>query len=209
MANETQLAVILHADVVRSTGLVRADERLAHERIQATFRAFSELIAKHRGVPHEVRGDALVAEFSRPSDAVLAALEFQDANAKRNRALPDALQPFVRIGIAIGEVVIADGTVTGTGVVLVQRLEQVAPSGRICVSAAIREALAGRVGVRFEELGLQQLKGFDAPQSICLIDAAGEQEEPFEQSSAEYSPTARPGVAVLPFESRSAEAEQA
>ena len=73
------LAVILHADVVESTALVRLYETLAQERFQDAFRRFSEAISKHNGVAHEIRGDALVAEFAKASDAVSASLEFQSA----------------------------------------------------------------------------------------------------------------------------------
>ena len=41
------LAVILHADIAESTVLVQQDERLAHERIQSTFKVFSETIDKY------------------------------------------------------------------------------------------------------------------------------------------------------------------
>ena len=63
-----KLAVILHADVVDSTSLVQKNETLAHERIQDTFQRFSETISAYNGVAHEIRGDALVAEFDRASD---------------------------------------------------------------------------------------------------------------------------------------------
>ena len=67
-----KLAVILHADVVGSTLLVQQDETLAHERIQNTFQRFSETIKSYQGIAHELRGDALVAECQRASDAVAA-----------------------------------------------------------------------------------------------------------------------------------------
>ena len=117
-----KLAVLLHADVVDSTTLVRLDETLAHERIRDAFRRFSDTIVTHNGLAHEIRGDALVAEFSRASDAVSAALEFQATNAAHNERIPDEVVPLVRVGIAMGEVVIADNTVTGEGIVLAQRL---------------------------------------------------------------------------------------
>ena len=116
-----KLAVLLHADVVGSTSLVQINETVAHERIQHTFRRFSATIGNHDGIAHEIRGDALVAEFARVSDAVSASLAFQATNATHNEQLPDDLQPVLRIGIAMGEVVIADNTVTGEGVVLVIR----------------------------------------------------------------------------------------
>ena len=113
-----RLAVLLHADVVGSTSLVRLDGALAHERMQSVFHRFSETISTHGGTAHEIRGDALVAEFSKVSDAVRAALAFQAANATHNKGLSDAICPEIRIGIAMGEVIVADNTVTGEGVVL-------------------------------------------------------------------------------------------
>jgi class 3 adenylate cyclase len=52
--------------------LVQLNETLAHQRIQGAFRRFSKVITSHDGVAHEIRGDALVAEFARVSDAVAA-----------------------------------------------------------------------------------------------------------------------------------------
>jgi adenylate cyclase len=125
----SKLAVILHADIAGSTALVQKDEQLAHERIQDAFQRFSRNIENYLGVVHELRGDALLAEFERASDAVAAALAFQADQAYNNSRLTDDLQPTVRVGIALGEVVIADNTVTGAGVVLAQRVEQLADAG--------------------------------------------------------------------------------
>ncbi len=110
-----------------------------------------------------MRGDALVAEFARASDAVLAALSFQKANAEHNRALSDDIQPELRIGISLGEVVVADGTLTGPDVVLAQRLEQMASPGRVCLSAAVQQAVPARLPIDYEELGEQSFKGFPKP----------------------------------------------
>lgn len=43
-----KLAVILHADIASSTALVQRDEHLAHDRIQDTFRRFSDFIAQYQ-----------------------------------------------------------------------------------------------------------------------------------------------------------------
>ncbi len=102
-----KLAVILHADVVGSTALVQKDERLAHQRIKAAFSNFSKTIDSYGGIAREIRGDALLAEFERASDAVAATLAFQADQAYNNSRLPDDLQPTVRVGISFGEVVIA------------------------------------------------------------------------------------------------------
>lgn len=170
MATRTKLAVILHADVVGSTRLVQLDERVAHERIQAMFRRFSETVGAYSGTTHEIRGDALVAEFERATDAVSAALSFQETNRKTNEAPNDDILPEMRVGIALGEVVIADRTLTGAGVVLAQRLEQLAQPGGVCVSAAIREAMPARLPFQIDPLPEQQLKGFEEPIRAFFVE---------------------------------------
>ena len=164
-----KLAVILHADVVGSTLLVQQNETLAHERIQNTFQRFSETIKSYEGIAHELRGDALVAEFERASDAVAAALACQLANKRVNQTLNDDIRPRVRIGISLGEVVIADNTITGAGVVLAQRLEQLAEPDGVCIQGAAYETVPQRLPFEFKSLGEQRVKGFDDPVRVYAV----------------------------------------
>jgi len=171
----SRFAVILHADVAGSTALVQRDEQLAHERIQDTFRQLSDGIENHRGRVRELRGDALLAEFERPSDAVKAALAFQASHANYNRQLNDDIRPTARVGIAMGEVIIADNTVTGAGVVLAQRVEQLSKPGGVCVTAAIHEGLPKRLPFNQTDMGEQQVKGFEEPVRVYGVELrAGE-----------------------------------
>ena len=73
------------------------------------------------------------------------------------------------IGVALGEVIIADNTITGEGVVLAQRLEQLAESGGVCITPAIREALPKRLPFDLENLGERELKGFDEPVGVYRV----------------------------------------
>jgi class 3 adenylate cyclase len=102
-----KLVVILHTDIASSTELVQQDKELAHERIQKTFQRFSATIKIYRGHVLELRGDALLAEFERASDAITAALTFQADHTSYLSQLRDGLLPTVRVGITVGEVVIA------------------------------------------------------------------------------------------------------
>ncbi|MDH3763121.1 MAG: adenylate/guanylate cyclase domain-containing protein, partial [Gammaproteobacteria bacterium] len=158
-----KLAVILHADIVDSTALVQRNETVAHECIQATFHSLSKTISAYGGVTQEIRGDALVAEFSRASDAVSAALKFQLDSSEIKLKQRDEIKPKIRMGISLGEVVIADGTVTGAGVVLAQRLEQLAEPGGVVVQGSVSETVPVRMPFVFESLGETLLKGFDNP----------------------------------------------
>jgi len=164
-----KLVVILHADVAGSTSLVHQDEHLAHERIHATFRRFSDTITRFHGRVRELRGDALLVEFERASDAAAAALVFQAEQAEQNARLDDVIRPTVRVGIALGEVVVADRTVTGAGVVLAQRMEQLAPPGGVCTTGAIQEALPQRMPFEGESLGEHEVKGFDKPVHVYTV----------------------------------------
>ena len=211
MAIETKLAVILHADVVGSTQLVQRNESLAHERIRSTFQHLSALVVAQSGCAHEIRGDALVAEFRRPSDAVSAAMDFQREHAESLEGMTDDLRPVVRIGIAMGEVVVADNTITGVGVVLAQRLEQQAAPGGVCISAAVREAVPGRLSFDYENLGEHVLKGFEDPVRVFGV-IVEETNAPADQGGPDIgagdSVLNGLSIAVLPFENRSNDPEQ-
>ena len=200
--HDRKLAVILHADVVDSTALVRLNESLAHERMQDAFRRLAEVITTHDGIAHEIRGDALVAEFSRASDAVAAAVAFQNANAAHNAGLPDQVQAAVRAGIAMGEVVVADHTLTGEGVVLAQRLEQLAEPGGTCIQGAAYETVPKRLAFEYESLGEQRLKGFEEPVRAYRVvgrDSDSER-EPRSVESEGASVAGLLSLAVLPFD---------
>ncbi len=164
-----KLAVILHADVVGSTTLVQQNETLAHERIQAAFRNLASSIEDYGGITHELRGDALVAEFERASDAVAAALSFQAENAERNATPGDDLRVQVRMGISLGEVVIAGNTITGAGVVLAQRLEQLAEPGGVCIQGAAAETVPQRLPFNYQDLGERPVKGFEQPVRVYAV----------------------------------------
>ena len=202
-----KLAVILHADVVGSTSLVQQNEILAHQRIQTVFHQFSETINSYGGITHELRGDALVAEFNRASDAVPAAIAFQALNEEANNALDDDLRPQLRIGISLGEVVVADNTITGAGVVLAQRLEQLATPGGVVTQGSVSETLPERMPFEFESLGEHVLKGFDQPVRAFIARLQPGKELPAPDvnatplSAETVSPQVpdKPSIVVMPF----------
>ena len=211
-----KLAVILHADIVASTTLVQRNETLAHQRMQEVFHKFAEVITAYGGIAHELRGDALLAEFERASDALAAALAFQFRNGALNATRDDDIRPELRIGISLAEVVIADGTITGAGVVLAQRLEQLAVAGGVVVQGAVAETVPTRMPYDFVSLGEQELKGFEQPVRAFAaslrpgIEMPGVEvkENLLPEASGESRAAQIPSIAVLPFANMSNDPEQ-
>jgi adenylate cyclase len=211
-----KLAVILHADVIGSTSIVQLNESLAHERIQATFQKFSETIKAYGGIARELRGDALVAEFDRASDAVAAALVFQALNGEFNSTLDDDIQPQLRIGISLSEVIIADNTITGAGVVLAQRLEQLAESGGVVVQGSVSETVPARLPFEFHGLGEQTLKGFEQPVRASTVNLVPGREMPDPEPDITHETDnfnerkyrEIPSLAVMPFTNLSNDPDQ-
>jgi TolB-like protein/Tfp pilus assembly protein PilF len=214
MATESKLAVLLHADVVGSTALVQLNEQTAHERIQSAFRAFSGVIEKYSGITRELRGDALVAEFDKASNAVSAALDFQSANTAEEGDGSESGQADLRVGVALGEVVVGDGTVTGPGIVIAQRLEQLASPGGVVIQGAIYEAIPRRLPFEYESMGEQRLKGFEDPIRAFSVTLRPGGELPLPEPAVSTVAThvvhrdLRPSIVVLPFDNMSGDADQ-
>ena len=210
---DRKLAVILHADVVGSTELVQRDETIAHQRIVAAFRSLGAGIEAGGGQVQEIRGDALLAVFSRASDAVSAAMAYQ-RQASSEPFEPEDIRAELRIGIAIGEVVIADATVTGAGVVMAQRLEQLAEAGGVVIQGAVYETLPKNLPLRFDSLGEQHLKGFaETVRAYQVIETgvpitkpAGDRAEPTPHGGVTSE---KPTIAVLPFTNLGGDPDQA
>ena len=184
-------AVILHADIADSNELVQQDKRLAYQRIQDSFGRFSNAIEKYHGQVLEIRGDLLLAEFGHAADAASASLAFQLDQAAYNERLRDDPRPTIRVGIAIGEIIMADNTITGWGVVQAQRVEQLADPGGVYITSAIKQALVDSLPIDFEVLGENTLKKFDYPdtQSVYRIQLTpGESVPPPDESIRREAP---------------------
>jgi TolB-like protein len=209
---KTRLAVLLHADIVDSTALVQLHESLAHQRIQGCFSGFAQMIGAYGGITREQRGDALVAEFERASDAVSAALAFQVEQIGFIATLNDQIRPMLRIGIAMGEVVIAERTITGAGIVMAQRLEQLAEPGGVVIQGAAQETIPRRFPFAYENLGERRLKGFDEAVRAFRVSLRDGDAIPPPETNADNGTVLplpdKPSIAVLPFDNMSGDPEQ-
>jgi adenylate cyclase len=213
MQSSRKLTVILHADIAGSTMLVQQHESIAHARMQDAFQRFASVIEAYNGVALEIRGDALLADFARVSDAVAASITFQQQNQQVNYAIEDDIKPVLRIGISMGEVVVADNTITGEGVVIAQRIEQLAEAGGICIQGTAQDTLLERLPYECSFISEQKLKGLRKPVRYFSVALKPGEAVPKPEPLTDLDPIAADieytsSIAVLPLDNMSGDPDQ-
>lgn len=192
-----RLAAILAADVVGYSRLMAADEAgtlaaLKHHRETI----FDPAVAEHDGRLVKLMGDGALVEFHSVVDAVNCALAIQ-------RAPDPAIRH--RIGINLGDVIADGDDIYGDGVNVAARLEPLADSGGICISAIVNESIGSRVDAAFVDGGEVQVKNLARPIRVwkwspVLDSTTGRSAEPPQPAAI--------SIAVLPFANISGDSEQ-
>ena len=170
---ERRLAAILAADVAGYSRLMTADEEGTHFRLLTDRREVIEpKIREHRGRIVKYTGDGALAEFSSVIDAVRCALEVQQLMLARNAGVSPSRRIEFRMGINLGDVIVAPDDIYGHGVNLAARLEGLAPPGGICISADAWRHVRGAIAAEFVDLGEQRLKNIADPAHVFALSLA-------------------------------------
>lgn len=208
------LAVILHADVAGYSSLMEQDEDLTHHLVTTYFDVLAETIRRYGGSVAEKRGDALLAEFAQPSDALGAALMFQRDIDARNHDIEGDIRPYFRVGINLGEVIADRGTVWGSGVNLSQRVEQLAKPGGVAITDTVYQAVSKTLPITYGDLGEQRSKdtvvhayAASLPQDKQILPS-GDTSRSSPNRSFSDGWTGKPSIAVLPFDNLSGDPDQ-
>ena len=208
---EHRLAAVMAADMVGYSRLMEADERGTLARLRAhRIELIDPAIAKNQGRLIKTTGDGLLVEFHSVADAVRSALEIQERMRRRNADLEDDQRIDFRIGINLGDIIFDDGDIYGDGVNVAARVEQLADVGGICVTAAVRDQVDGRVDVAFEDLGEKLLKNISRPVRIYRVAVAAPDGAAGRRGAgaARQATVVKPTIAVLPFANMSGDPEQ-
>src|SRR5256885_9546951 len=161
---ERRLAAILAADVAGSCRLIGIDEEGTLARLKALRRTlFDPKIAGYHGRIVKNTGDGALAEFASVVDAVRCADEIQRGMAEQNIDVPQVKRIEFRIGIHVGDIIIADDDIFGDGVNIAVRLEGIAEPGGICISDDAHRQVRGKVESTLEDMGAQTLKNIAEP----------------------------------------------
>jgi len=210
---ERRLAAILAADIAGYSRLMGRDEAGTLARLRAHRRELIDpRLDEHKGRIVKTTGDGLLIEFPSVVEAVTCAVAVQRGMTERNIAVPEDQQIVFRVGINLGDIIIADDNdIHGDGVNVAARLEGIAEPGGICVSATVRDHIGDRLDLAFEDMGEQALKNIARPLRVYRIKHATAETTPAATpiaSSAALALPDKPSIAVLPFQNMSGDPEQ-
>ncbi len=158
---ERRFAAILATDVVGYSAHMRKDEESTLARLKVGQDLIAEATAQHHGRVFGAAGDAVLAEFASPVEAVRAAVAIQQAIAAQNNAASEQHQMLFRIGINLGDVMVDGDNLYGDGVNVAARLEGLADPGGIAVAEHVRTYVRNKVDFDFEDLGSHKVKNID------------------------------------------------
>jgi adenylate cyclase len=194
---QRKLAAILVADFVGSTSAMEADEERTVTRVADCLKTIGDIVSRHEGRIFSTAGDAVLAEFSSPVNALRAAMEARGAIA----SMPETSAQDMRFGLHLADVVVLGGDLRGDGVNVAARLQAGAEPGDIHVSGALYDHVRRVSPCVFDQLGEKHFKGVSEPILVYRVGHAVDRYR-FQSAPTRSAPPTkvRPNsVAVTPF----------
>ena len=162
--HERRTATILFADIVSYSQLMGKDETATLHALQAhRFALIDPTIGQFEGRIVKLLGDGILAEFPDVIKAVNCAAAIQKGMIKRNEDVGEDMQIRFRMGINMGEIIVADDDIYGDGVNIASRLQEIAEPECIAISSKVFGLVDGEVDHEFEDIGAHQLKNIERP----------------------------------------------
>jgi adenylate cyclase len=192
VAARRRLAAIVFTDLAGYTSLTHADEAGALRTLEAQDRLVRPLLAAHRGRKVKSMGDGLLVEFANARDAVEFAVNLQRASHDHN-AREGGRPVRIRVGVHIGDVERRGGDILGDAVNIASRIEPLAETGGVALTAQVYDQVHNKVAYQIEKLGPRRLKGVPDPVDVYRV-ALPWMAEPTDAKAALL-----PRVAVLPL----------
>jgi adenylate cyclase len=197
MTEQRRLAAIVSADVAGYSRLMGRDESGTLAALKALRQEVVDpAIARHAGRIVKTTGDGLLLEFPSVVGAVRCVIEFQAAMANHNAEVPQDRRIEFRVGVNIGDIIIEGRDIFGDGVNVAARLQEIAAPGGVCVSESVHQQVRDKLETTFTNLGEQQFKNIARPVRTWWVQGLAAPTA----STAAGERTARPTLAVLPFD---------
>jgi len=189
-----RLSAIMFTDLCGYSRIMGEDEARGMRILARYDEILNSAVTRFGGNIIKRIGDGMLIEFRSAVAAVECAMAIQRDIAEKNGAAAETDQFQVRIGVHLGDVVVADGDILGDGVNVASRIEPLATPGGICISQDIYNQVQNKVEMQVVSLGPQQLKNIQRQVEIYrVIVAAADETAPLEPAPAASSAPGRRG----------------
>ena len=178
---------IMFTDIVGYSAMVGKDENKALSLLDEHNNIIFPIIKSNKGEIIKLIGDAIFARFPSSSCSINAATKIQEKLGERNSVSQKDNKIQIRIGLHEGKVIEKDNDLFGHDVNLCSRIESLAPSGGIAVSARLIDNVGGSNDLYYREMGYIKLKNIIEPQQIYkLYHNANEYDSETDKQLQEY-----------------------
>lgn len=177
-----QLAGIVFTDIVGFTEMMGEDENRTRAILARQREILFPVIQRCQGKVLKEMGDGFLIVFGSVINAVRCSVEIQ--NAEKNFQL--------RIGIHIGDVIIENDDVFGSGVNIASRVEGLASPGSICITADVWRQIDNQTDLHVRSLGIKRLKGVREPIEIYEITRDALEKKPSLESATPKKASSTP-----------------
>lgn len=205
MTYTRKLASIMFTDIVGYTKLMQTSESAAIELRNRHREVFDACHESYRGRIIQYYGDGTLSIFESTADAVRCAVEIQ-RELRKEPVVP------LRIGIHLGDIVLADSDIIGNSVNLAARVESLGVAGSVLVSNKVMEEIKNQDDISYELLGNFHFKNDEHPRSIYAISASGLLVPSPDQLTGKLEPASQKNkiesIAVLPFDNFTGDPDQ-
>lgn len=198
---ERRLTTIMVADVVGFSRMMEQAEEATAEQVALCHGLISKAVNAGGGRVFNRAGDAALAEFDSPINALRSAVAIREDLASSCVSDGPALQ--MRFGLHLADVIVSGTDLIGDGVNLAARIQQHADADTICLSQPLFEQIKRQSPFAFDDLGERSFKNLSQPIRIYRVRG------PLETHRLQSAPTLmgrtkplhrRPNtIAVLPF----------
>ena len=159
-SGDRKTLVILFADLKGSVAFFQEKGTLvARKWILNLYRMLTSIVTAHHGAHLKNIGDAILAVFDDPQEAVRAALEMQADLRRHNSTTEEQDHYYLRIGLNMGTVLMENHDVFGNAVNIASRVQALAPPEHIYITECLHEAVRDAADIRCRLIGREQLKG--------------------------------------------------
>jgi len=153
MNTDRELAAILFSDISEFTYTMDTDEKIAMDQVLRHNEIISLALKDYHGHLIKDMGDGQFIKFSSAVESVKCAIRIQELTEAENFS--------IRIGIHLGDVIIKNSDVFGSGVNIASRIHTASSPGSICISKEIWLQIKNQSEIESKSLGEKEFKGIN------------------------------------------------